>query len=527
MSVLASALSEAMTASGNELAVLDTESNSWSRHPWPEVHSRAENVAARVLDDDASAVGLVGEPTVELIAAIPGAFLAGAALSILPGPVRGADPQQWAHTTLARFTDVGVRTVFSHGRYLQLLRTAESPLAVHDVAAVAHPKRSTTFHIPDGRGEVATLQGTAGSTGTPRTAVLSTDAVLANVRGLLARVSIGPADMGCSWLPLYHDMGLTFLLVHALGGAGLWQAPTTAFSASPFGWLQWMTEGRATVTAAPNMAFNIIGKYARVVSDVDLSSLRFALNGGEPVDCRGTERFATEMARFGFDANALAPSYGLAESNCAVSVPVPGGGLRVDELRVRSDTGDSVQRQAILGEAIPGVQIRIAPADRRTDGIVNREVGEIEIRGSSMMSGYLGEAPIDADDWFPTGDLGYFVDGGLVVCGRAKELITVAGRNVFPTEIERVAAQVPGVREGAVVAVGTNERAVRPGLVIAAEFKGDDEPSARSALVQRVATECGVVPSDVVFLAPGSLPRTSSGKLRRLEVKRNLEAVTT
>ena len=103
----------------------------------------------------------------------------------------------------------------------------------------------------------------------------------------------------------------------------------------------------------------------------------------------------------------------------------------------------------------------------------------------------------------------------------------MAGRNVFPTEIERVAAQVPGVREGAVVAVGTNERAVRQGLVIAAEFKGDDEPAARSALVQRVASACGVVPTDVVFLPPGSLPRTSSGKLRRLEVKRNLETVST
>ena len=112
------------------------------------------------------------------------------------------------------------------------------------------------------------------------------------------------------------------------------------------------------------------------------------------------------------------------------------------------------------------------------------------------------------------------------MCGRAKELITVAGRNIFPTEIERVAAQVDGVREGAVVAVGTDEKSVRPGLVIAAEYKGSDEADARSALVQRVATECGVVPSDVVFMAPGSLPRTSSGKLRRLEVKRNLEAVT-
>ena len=125
----------------------------------------------------------------------------------------------------------------------------------------------------------------------------------------------------------------------------------------------------------------------------------------------------------------------------------------------------------------------------------------------------------------PTGDLGYLTDGGLVVCGRIKELITVAGRNIFPSEVERIAAQVRGVREGAVVAVSADSDTARQGLIIAAEFRGPDASGARSELVQRVASQCGVVPADVIFLAPGSLPRTSSGKLRRLEVKHNLEAV--
>ncbi|WP_199178220.1 long-chain-fatty acid--ACP ligase MbtM [Mycobacterium hubeiense] len=518
---MASALSDAMTSSGRDLVVLDTGTRVWNRHPWAEVYARAENVAARILDDDAAAVGLVGEPTVEFIAAIPGALLAGAAVSILPGPVRGADAEQWAQATLARFAGIGVQTVFSHGEHLAQLRAVDSPVAVHDVGTVADARRSTTFAAPGDRGDFAVLQGTAGSTGTPRTAQLSPDAVLSNMRGLLARVGVSPADVGCSWLPLYHDMGLTFLLSAALAGIDVWQAPTAAFAASPFGWLHWLSESRASVTAAPNMAYGLIGKYSRRITDVDLGNLRFALNGGEPVDCDGTLRFATEMARFGFDAAALAPSYGLAESTCAVTVPLPGSGLRVDEI----SADDSGRRHAILGEAIPGMQVRVSPVDGQDHDIAGREVGEIEIRGSSMMSGYLGEQPLEAESWFPTGDLGYFVDGGLVVCGRAKELITVAGRNIFPAEIERVAAQVPGVREGAVVAVGTNGDSVRQGLVIAAEFRGPDEPGARSQLVQRVASECGVVPADVVFFAPGSLPRTSSGKLRRLEVKRNLEAV--
>ena len=522
MNELAAALSAAMTGAATKLAVLDTERGAWVHHPWQEVHARAENVAERITSDGAAAVGLVGEPTVGFVAAIPGTIYSGAALSILPGPVRGADPEHWALATLARFRSIGVRSVFSNGTQLEQLRGRDAAIAVHDVDEVAHPHRSTTFRASGG-GDVAILQGTAGSTGTPRTAQISPAASLANLRGLVARVNIDRNSRGHSWLPIYHDMGLAFLLVCTLGRADLWQAPTAAFAGNPFGWLKWLTESKATLTAAPNMAYNIMGKYGRVVSDVDLSNLGFALNGGEPVDCDGTQRFATEMARFGFDPTALAPSYGLAESTCAVSVPVPFSGLTVDDATVSTDAGPSVRRFAVLGDAIAGMELRINTDQARDTEVTGRDVGEIEIRGTSLMSGYVGEAAIDPEHWLPTGDLGYLTDDGLVVCGRAKELITVAGRNLFPTEIERIAAKVDGVREGAVVAIGTGESSARPGLLIAAEFKGTDEPAARTELVSLVASECGVVPSDVVFMSPGSLPRTSSGKLRRLEVKQSLE----
>jgi long-chain-fatty-acid--[acyl-carrier-protein] ligase len=518
---LAAALSAAMTGATTNLAVLES-GHGWTHRPWGEVHARAENVAERIIEDGASAVGLVGEPTAEFIAAIPGTFLAGAAVSILPGPIRGADHDQWALATLARFRSIGVRTIFSNGAPLEELRGLDETIAVHDVTEVAHAQRSTTFHAPTG-GSVAILQGTAGSTGTPRTAEISAPAALANLRGLIERINVDGGCRGHSWLPIYHDMGLVFLLTSMLAGAEMWQAPTTAFAASPFGWLKWLSESRATMTAAPNMAYNLIGKYSSRVTDVDLSNIGFALNGGEPVDCEGTERFATAMGRFGFDPTALAPSYGLAESTCAVTVPMPFAGLVVDEVKITDDAGSATRVNAVLGEPIPGMEVRLNTDHAHGTHVVGRELGEVEIRGSSLMTGYLGDAPVEAESWLATGDLGYFVDGGLVICGRAKELITVAGRNVFPTEIERVAAQVKGVREGAVVAFGTGEASARPGLVIAAEFRGRDEPGARSELVARVASECGVVPSDVVFMKPGSLPRTSSGKLRRLEVKRDLD----
>ncbi len=521
MSVLATALSASLTTTDADLAIYDPETRDWIRHPWGQVHARAENVAEQIGNDGSTAVGVVGEPTVEGVATILGALLAGAAVSVLPGAIRGADAAQWAQATATRFTDIGVGTVFSHGEHLNLLCATETPLKIHDDVVVAHARRSTTLQL--GTGEFAVLQGTAGSTGTPRTAQLTPSAVLANLRGLSERISLTRTDIGCSWLPLYHDMGLTFLLAGALGGIEVWQAPTMAFAASPFSWVRWLTDSHATLTAAPNMAYGLIGKYSRRLTDLDLSAVRFALNGGEPVDCEATSRFGTELSRFGFKAGALSPSYGMAESSCAVTVPVPGLGVVVDEITVATDAGTNRQQLAVLGDAIPGMEVRLRPSEDNA-GIVDREVGEVEIRGTSMMSGYLGQTPLNPDDWFATGDLGYFVDGGLVVCGRTKELITVAGRNIFPTEIERVAAQVKGVREGAVVAVGTGDKAVRSGLVIAAEFRGADEAQARSQVIQQVASECGIVPADVVFLAPGSLPRTSSGKLRRLEVKQQMEA---
>lgn len=518
---LACALAESLTASANDLVLLTD--GQWIRHPWPEIYARAENVAEYLIDADIARLGLVGEPTAELISAVLGAFLAGAAVSILPGPIRGADSAQWAHATRSRFRGIAAMRVGSQGAYLEKLSAAGESSELFDLAAVAHPRRSSGLRLPSSPAPVAIMQGTAGSTGAPKTVHLPPASVLANLRGLNDRIGVHTGDVGCSWLPLYHDMGLSFLLSGALGGTTVWQAPTSAFQASPFRWLNWLSESGATITAAPNMAYGMIGKYSRRVSGVDLSPLRFALNGGEPVDCELTERFATEMARFGFSAGALSPSYGLAESTCAVTVPVPGAGLRVDETLFTTEGGTAVRRHAVLGEPIAGMEIRIEPHENAATDVADRELGEIAIRGTSMFSGYHGEPSRSAEDWFRTGDLGYFVDGGLVVCGRAKEIITVGGRNIFPAEVERIAALVPGVREGAVVAVGVGEGSIRPGLVVTAEFRGPDEPGARAALIQQVASGCGVVPADVVFVKPGTLPRTSSGKLRRLDVKRGLE----
>nr|MDT0523346.1 hypothetical protein [Streptomyces sp. DSM 41633] len=164
MNPLAGALREAMVGSPHDLVVLDRETDTWQRRPWPEVHGIAESIAAYLLGrDQPGAVGLVGEPTVELIAAIQGSWLAGSGVSILPRPQRGAEPSEWAQATLARFRSIGVTTVFSYGATLQLLQDAGSPLAVCDIADAARTPTSTHLRYPDSA-DVAILQGTAGST---------------------------------------------------------------------------------------------------------------------------------------------------------------------------------------------------------------------------------------------------------------------------------------------------------------------------------------------------------------------------
>ena len=513
---LAQAAAEAMTTSPGELVILDSETGDWRPYPWGAVHWLACAVAARLHDGPTApnALGLVGDPTVEFVAAIPGAWYAGAAVSILPGPVRGADPAHWARATLDRFAAIGVDTVASHGEQLALLGAAGTPLRLLDLADLGTARAGRVDLCEPAR--AAVLQGTAGSTGVPKTAVLGPQAVLRNAQGLAVRLGLDSGhDIGQSWLPIYHDMGLAFLNTALLSGAPFWLAPTTAFAASPFRWLNWLSESRATFTGAPNFAYTVIGRYARRVSDVDLSGVRAAVNGGEPIDYEGNKRFLDEMSRFGFDPEVVAPAYGLAEATCAVTTPRLGhGGLRFDEVA-------GGRRHVMLGEPIEGMQVRITPVEQDPEQSFGHEVGAVEIRGSSMMRRYLGDDDIDPESWFGTGDLGYLVDGELVVCGRAKELITIAGRNIFPAEVERIAETVRGVREGGVVAVGVD--GARPGLVISAEYRGPDEAAARREVIETVASECGVVPAEVTFVRPGTLPRTSSGKLRRLEVRRDLE----
>ncbi|HZM81228.1 MAG TPA: AMP-binding protein, partial [Candidatus Limnocylindrales bacterium] len=286
---------------------------------------------------------------------------------------------------------------------------------------------------------------------------------------------------------------------------------------------------RATTSGAPNFAYTLMANLLAAGLAVDLRSVRFLLTGGEPIDATVMASFVAAAARCGLDPAAIVPAYGMAESTLAVSFSRWGDGLLVDRVAadalevvgraVPAGSGEPARDLVRLGRPVPGTSLRIV--DQRTGKpISERQVGEIEIRGASVVGHYRGDVSPLAGSWFRTGDLGYLTDDGeVVVCGRAKEVLFAAGRNVFPQDVEAAAATVPGVRRSGVAAFGI------PGdlgdrLVLAVEARVSQTTEIRRKVASVVVAEVGLAPSAVLVIPYGQLPKTSSGKLRRAETRR-------
>jgi fatty-acyl-CoA synthase len=395
------------------------------------------------------------------------------------------------------------------------------------------------LQLPCRGDDTAFLQYTSGSTGQPKGVVLTHANLLANIRAIGEAIQMRPEDVAVSWLPLYHDMGLigTWLVPLYFGFPVVVLSPVS-FLSRPERWLRAIHRHRGTLSAAPNFAYELC---VRKIPDselegLDLNSWRAALNGAEPVRPETLERFISRFVPFGFHADALMPVYGLAEATLGVAAPPLGSTPLIDRVKRAAFEGKGVAIPATPGEvhilqfvsegrALPGVELQVRSAEGAPCS--ERQEGRLWFRSAGATSGYYRNPEAsrelrDANGWLDSGDLAYITGGNLYLTGRAKDIIIKAGRNLIPHEIEEIAGRVPGVRTGCVVAFGIpDERTGTERLVVAAEIRQGAKPEKiRQEIVRQVSDALGLPPDDVALLSPGSIPKTSSGKLRRADTQR-------
>src|SRR5271169_7321 len=396
--------------------------------------------------------------------------------------------------------------------------------------------------------DIALLQYTSGSTGNPKGVVLTHANLLANMRALAQAVQLGPGDVAVSWLPLYHDMGLIGAwLTLFLHGLPVVVMSPLAFLTRPERWLQAFSKHKGTIAAAPNFAYELC---VRKISDqamegVDLSAWRAALNGAEPVNPETLERFTNRFQKFGFRREALLPVYGLAEASLGVTFPPLNRGPQVDRVERETFTTQGYAEPAkredenaiafvSSGRALAKHEVVIVDKDGKR--VPERTEGFLWFRGPSATLGYYQNAeataklfeggPTSAEGeypWLQSGDRAYQADGEIYITGRVKDIIIKGGRNLYPHEVEELASRAKGIRKGCVVAFGLKgEETGTEKLVIVAESREEDRAE-RAAVVasinEEVSRGLGLPPDRVELIPPGSIPKTSSGKLRRDETK--------
>jgi 1-acyl-sn-glycerol-3-phosphate acyltransferase len=390
--------------------------------------------------------------------------------------------------------------------------------------------------VPAAAGDLALLQYTSGSTGSPKGVMLTHAQLLANIRAMCAAARVGPGDVFVSWLPLYHDMGLICAWLSCLVEAMPFVVMSPLdFLARPERWLRAIHDYRGTLSGAPNFAWELCLKRIddAALAGLDLSSWRLAFNGAEPVGPDTVTRFAQRFAACGLRASAVAPVYGLAE--CAVGLAVtPEAGARIDRIRRAPfvERGEAIpvaagedetdaMRFVACGRPLPGYEMRVV--DAADAELPERREGRLQFRGPSATDGYYRNAAATAqlirDGWRETGDYAYFAGGEVHLTGRSKDIVIKGGRNIYPQEVEAAVGELPGIRKGCVAVFGSADPASgTERLVIAAETRETDS-AALTVLRQRVqetVVELLGLPADDVVLSAGRIVlKTSSGKVRR------------
>jgi 1-acyl-sn-glycerol-3-phosphate acyltransferase len=519
-------------------------------HLYP-ADDRREEISAAALLGGASEVGaglqrLGVEPGQSVAIMLPtsrdyldtffGTLLAGAVPVPLYPPLRPAQIEDHLrrHRHILANAQARLLVTVPEARPLaRILKAQLDDLAGVETVATLRGAASPLVKPPISPQDTAFLQYTSGSTGTPKGVILTHANLLANIRAMGRAVRAGPEDVFVSWLPLYHDMGLIGAWLGSLyHGCPLVLLSPMSFLRRPSRWLWAIHNHRGTLSAAPNFGYELC--LSKIGDDelegLDLTSWRVAFNGAEPVSPATLERFANRFARYGLRPEALAPVYGLAEASVGLAFPPPDRGPLIDcidrHALQRSGIAQPVPpgdpaalRVVACGQPLAGHLIRIV--DDLDRELPERHEGHLQFRGPSVTSGYF-RSPVQTGDlfhgqWLDSGDLAYQAGGDVFLTGRVKDIIIRGGRNICPYELEEAIGGIEGVRKGCVAVFGvegeTTER-----LVILAESRLRD-PGELERLRERIndlsVDILGTPPEEVVLAPPHSVPKTSSGKIRR------------
>ncbi|HEX6102614.1 MAG TPA: fatty acyl-AMP ligase [Alphaproteobacteria bacterium] len=514
--------------------------------PYFELRGRAE-VAARRLASLGLARGeriaLLAETTPEFLTLFFGCQYAGLIPVPLPLPTGLGARQGYLQQLRRQLEGAGARAAFASAEMAGYLEAAAEGLdLVHGGTpeSLADLPESMRALRPLGAGDLSYLQYSSGSTRFPLGVAVPMRALMSNAgHNAGSGLKVGPEDRSVSWLPLYHDMGLVGFVVSPLvAQCSVDFLPSQEFARRPLVWLELMSRNRATISYSPSFGYEICVRRAERVSDLslDLSSWRAAGIGGDMIRPDVLARFSQTFAPHGFRRTAFVASYGLAENTLAVSFAPLGRGIETDRVDRRKLADESVAQPAadgpesrafaICGKPLPEHALEV----RGEDGspLPDRRVGRIFIKGPSLMAGYFNQPEatrqvITEDGWLDTGDMGYMIDGSVVVTGRSKDLIIVNGRNIWPQDIEWAVEQLPGLRSGDVAAFSIDEAGAGEAVIVLVQCRTGDatEIEALSLEIKGVVNRTAALDCTVVPVPPRSLPQTSSGKLSRSKAKQN------
>ena len=533
------------------LIVLQDEATVLGTLTYAELAARARNVARGLIARDIAPgdrVALMLPTSIDFFIAFFGILCAGAIPVPIYPPMRLSQLEDHLRRQTGILRNAGscMLITMPEGRRLAtLLRPQVESLtaivSVGDLEASPPPVDLPLINDPN---SIALIQYTSGSTGDPKGVVLSHANLLANVRAMGGVMDASSADVFVSWLPLYHDMGLIGAWLGCLHfAAALYVMSPLSFLVRPESWLWAIHRFRATFSASPNFGFELcLNKIADAdLEGLDLSSLRMVPNGAEPVSAQTLRRFVDRFGRYGFPAHAMAPVYGLAESSVGLAFPPLGRPPVIDRVNRNRLSTEGVAEPAspedprpleivACGQPLPHHEIRIV--DEAGHELGERQEGRLEFRGPSTTRGYFRNETktreLFHDGWLDSADRAYVAGGDVYITGRIKDIIIRAGRHLYPQEIEEGVAEIAGIRKGGVAVFGVTDRSSGTERVVVLAETRETDPVVRAELQARaheITTDIAGTPPDEIILAPPrTVPKTSSGKIRRSAAKEIYES---